>query len=359
MGLRVADFDACPKHQNYLAHTPNERLWDTMHYKNISALKSDIVYNIWKIPSDVDLIVGIPRSGILAASMIALAKNLPLVDLEGFIEGNHFKSGKTRFTGDQNPEFKHALIVDDSARTGEAMRSATAELKDATRKLPKYTTCVVYGMPSGNPNVDIVLETLSSPRIFEWNVMQHPGILANACLDIDGVLCHDPTPEQNDDGEKYRNFLLTAKPIYLPTHEIHSLVTSRLEKYRPETEIWLKQWGVRYQNLIMLDLKSAEERRRLGSHAIHKALHYKKSHATLFIESEYIQAQEIARLSGKDVLSIENSSICSPGALSISKGVQVLRNPRLISRRVRGIFGDRVADQLKRVYFLFRGTKGN
>jgi uncharacterized HAD superfamily protein len=31
--------------------------------------------------------------------------------------------------------------------------------------------------------------------------------LKKACFDIDGVLCADPLPEQNDDGEKYINFL--------------------------------------------------------------------------------------------------------------------------------------------------------
>ena len=48
-------------------------------------------------------------------------------------------------------------------------------------------------------------------------------------MDIDGVLCADPTPEENDDGEKYRHFLLNAPPLFIPKVTIGTLVTSRLE----------------------------------------------------------------------------------------------------------------------------------
>ncbi len=47
------------------------------------------------------------------------------------------------------------------------------------------------------------MEVIDRPRIFEWNVLHHPGILKDACLDIDGVLCHDPSHEQ----------MMMARPI--------------------------------------------------------------------------------------------------------------------------------------------------
>ena len=43
-----------------------------MQLKTYNDLQKDIVGNLWKIPNDVDLIVGIPRSGILAASFIEI-----------------------------------------------------------------------------------------------------------------------------------------------------------------------------------------------------------------------------------------------------------------------------------------------
>ena len=48
--------------------------------------------------------------------------------------------------------------------------------------------------------------------------------LASACVDIDGVLCIDPTAEENDDGPRYREFLSCAKPLYLPTVPVGALL---------------------------------------------------------------------------------------------------------------------------------------
>lgn len=37
------------------------------------------------------------------------------------------------------------------------------------------------------------------------------GSLLKTCFDLDGVFCVDPTWEENDDGEKYRKFILYRK----------------------------------------------------------------------------------------------------------------------------------------------------
>ena len=119
-------------------------------------------------------------------------------------------------------------------------------------------------------------------------------------------LCVDPTAEENDDGEKYRRFILNARPLFVPNDKVKALVTSRLEKYRPETERWLAENGVKYEKLYMLDLPSREERIRRGAHASFKAEIYKKlKDAHLFIESNPLQAAEIRRLSGKPVICTE------------------------------------------------------
>ena len=60
-------------------------------------------------------------------------------------------------------------------------------------------------------------------------------------MDFDGVLCRDPTEEENDDGDKYRYFIANVEPIFKPSVEIGWIVTSRLEKYRDLTENWLKK----------------------------------------------------------------------------------------------------------------------
>ena len=144
----------------------------------------------------------------------------------------------------------------------------------------------------------------------------HHVVMEESCVDIDRVLCLDPTGQQNDDGEAYRRFLSEALPLHATSRRIGYLVTSRLEKYRHLTEAWLKAQGIEYGRLVMLDLPSAAERRRLGAHGSFKAEFYRKSDATLFIESEHEQAEMIARLSGKPVLCIETNRIHLPDSLS-------------------------------------------
>ncbi|NKJ40322.1 phosphoribosyltransferase family protein [Rhizobium sp. SG570] len=321
-----------------------------MQLKNYQDLQRDILQNLWKIPNDVDLIVGIPRSGILVASFIALSLNLPLVDLDGFCSGRVFETGTTRRRKNNASHYRRALIVDDSSRTGEALAKAVEKLNTASNALPPVTTCVVYGTSTIRDSVDIVMEIIDAPRIFEWNILHHPGILKDACLDIDGVLCHDPNYLENDDGPAYLDFLKHARPLYLPSHPVKALVTSRLEKYRPETEDWLRRHGIVYGRLIMLDLPNAMERRKAGVHGSHKAAYYRSSSATLFVESELHQAHDIARLSGKPVLSLEGPEMCMPNSFSPKALQQRITNMRLLARWLRGHLGDKSVDRLRAIY---------
>jgi uncharacterized HAD superfamily protein len=143
------------------------------------------------------------------------------------------------------------------------------------------------------------------PRYFQWNILNH-STLEKACFDIDGVLCADPLPEQNDDGEKYIDFILNAPPLFIPGCKIGTIVTSRLEKYRKETETWLAANNIKYNDLVMLDLPNMEARQRANNHGEHKAKAYLAKPYVLFVESEYNQAVEINRISKKPVLCTAN-----------------------------------------------------
>ena len=286
-----------------------------MNYRSIGDLSISVNSNLHKIPQDVDLIVGIPRSGLLAGSVVALALNIPIVDLEAFIENREIQYGGTRSI--RNPgiatpaDAKHVLIVDDSSRTGESI-AAAVKLIEKTNFGCKHTTCVVYATQRGGRAVDICFEKVANPRAFEWNIF-HKQSLGECCVDIDGVLCLDPTYDENDDGEKYRRFLLNARPLMRPTTKIGVLVTSRLEKYRSETQQWLENNSIKYHKLVMLDLPDAATRRRLGVHGKFKAEVYARHPGTrLFIESEVRQAVDIARLSGRPVLCFTNQRIYTP-----------------------------------------------
>jgi uncharacterized HAD superfamily protein/hypoxanthine phosphoribosyltransferase len=274
-----------------------------MNYRNIADLNQVLLQNLHIIPRDFDLIVGVPRSGMLPANLLALYLNKPYTDIHSFMNGHIYKAGARGQFFDVK-EFKKILVVDDSVASGSALKECKENLK---RLSVDYTIkyCAVYVTPGKEKSVDYYFETVPLPRYFQWNILNHTT-LEKACFDIDGVLCVDPLPEQNDDGVKYREFLLTAAPLFIPGSKIGTIVTSRLEKYRNETETWLKANNIKYNELIMLDLPDMAARQKANNHGTHKAKAYLSKPYVLFIESELAQAREINRLTKKPVLCTAN-----------------------------------------------------
>jgi uncharacterized HAD superfamily protein len=323
-----------------------------INYRSIDDLNRTIVANLYRLPRDVDVVIGIPRSGLLAASIVALALNVPLADLDGFLEGRVFPSGSTRRNPDgsgKSGPVRKVLVIEDSVHTGNSVREAKAKIAKANLPV-EFVFCCVFGQETSAELVDILLDVVPQPRIYQWNLMHHT-IMSSACLDIDGVLCRDPTEEENDDGPAYAEFLDRTQPMFLPSWPVAYLVTSRLEKYRPQTEAWLKKHDIVYDRLVMLDLPSAEERRRLGNHAQFKGEFYRSSKAVLFIESERHQAVEIARIAGKPVLCMETGVLIEPNALSPITLVQNTRawQDRVLKRTARALLGPTYYETLKRV----------
>ena len=273
-----------------------------MNYKTIEDLSKDIKALVPKLPADLDLISGVPRSGLLAANLLALYLNLPLTDVDGLCERRLLESGLYR-KFDKILDFsqcKKVLVIDDSINSGATMEKAKSAIQHANLPYEIYYAAV-YATSTSQEFVDFWCEVVEQPRCFEWNVMHHPD-LKRSCVDLDGIICRDPTESENDDGVNYRHFLVSAEPMIKPTVEIGWIVTCRLEKYRGLTEEWLKKHGIRYKNLVMMDLPDKATRVALGSHALFKAEVYRATDAWIFIESSVRQAQEIARISGKDVL---------------------------------------------------------
>jgi len=274
-----------------------------MNYRSINDLNNTILKQLHLIPRDIDLIVGVPRSGMLPANLMALYLNLPYTDIHSFMKGYVFKSGARRqfFT---KGDYKKILVVDDSIASGLAIEECKKNLAQFEVEYDiKY--CVVYTTPEKEYLADYALESVATPRYFQWNIFNH-STLKNACFDIDGVLCIDPSEDQNDDGERYKSFLINAAPLYIPGSKIGTVVTSRLEKYRKETEIWLKANGVVYDKLVMLDLPDMKARQKANNHGGHKAKEYQKYNYNLFVESDLNQAIQINRITKKPVFCTEN-----------------------------------------------------
>ena len=278
-----------------------------LSYYTFADMSLAIKNSLPSLPADIDLIVGIPRSGMIPAYMIALFLNKPCCSISEFINGISPEHGHREISTYREDACKKVLIVDDSSYSGRSFQEAKEKLS-AIASAYTFIYYSVFATERAKNTIDLYSTITTIPRIFQWNYLNH-NILSKCCVDIDGVLCVDPTEEENDDGEKYKQFLLTAKPLYIPKVKIYALVTSRLEKYRLETEKWLADHGVHYEYLIMLDLPNAEERRRRGCHAAFKASVYQNYPETiLFLESNDIQARLIATIAHKPCICVTTDS---------------------------------------------------
>ena len=288
-----------------------------MEYRTVAQLDDAVVSWLAELPRDIDLVAGVPRSGLLVASLLALHLNVPMTDVTGLVEGRVIQSG-ARFKGSDSRQFlskpRHVLVVDDSVCSGSAMSKVKEQLRSAA--LPhRLTYAAVYMSPEArlDAHVDLYREVVTMPRVFEWNLM-HGTVLANSCMDIDGVLCLDPTDDENDDGERYECFLRDTPALLLPTAPVGWLVTSRLEKYRKHTEEWLARHKVQYGELRMMQYPDMAARRAARAYARFKSDIYTETGAWLFIESDAALSTQIASLSGRSVFCTETREMLEPGA---------------------------------------------
>ena len=283
-----------------------------MHYRSIADLNATVLSALNRLDPELELVVGVPRSGMIPAQLVSVMANIRLADLDGYVDGRVYGTGRTKAEGlrDRAAGARKVLVIDDSINSGTSMAEARARVAAAGLG-DDVTFAAVYGSKAHHPEADLVFETVPWPRMFQWNFMHH-SLLQSACIDIDGVLCHDPTAAENDDGDAYRAFLANARPLYRMSRPLGTLVTSRLEKYRAETEAWLAAQGLRYRRLVMLDLPSKAERQRLAAHGLFKGTFYRDDPATLFIESETRQARRIAEIAGKPVLCLETHRMIRP-----------------------------------------------
>ena len=112
-------------------------------------------------------------------------------------------------------------------------------------------------------------------------------------VDLDGVLCENPPMNDRVELDKYERWINVAAPNIIPAYPIEAVVTSRYEKYRKETEQWLKQNGVKYNRLIMFDNQYERGFKQITRFKAENAL---AVGAIWFWESEEQQAKEISRL---------------------------------------------------------------
>jgi len=281
---------------------------ENIGYKSYSDMATTIRNNLYKIPHDVDIIVGIPRSGMIAASMISELLGKPLSDVTTFALNKGCIGGGSRFNKYKvNREYKKVLVVDDTVYSGQALSRVKDSFKNITDVEFIYMAIWAEG-ERGKNIIDLYLEYYACPEpwIFhpsEWNIYHHDAYWMNRILfDLDGVLCIDPPSDRNI--KEYEAYLPKAMPYHNVTGKIGGIITYRCECYRDVTEKWLKEQGIQYNKLIMAPFNCIEDRDRSLKSAIWKGEIFKKdTNAVLYIESNDEEAQIINNVSGKPVLS--------------------------------------------------------
>jgi hypothetical protein len=266
-----------------------------IEWRTFADLTAACVANVDRVRQlSPDVIVGVPRSGMAPASILAMSLGLPLADLHTFCAGQSWQVGRGAH-GECGA--RTALLVEDASGFG---RSMTGAVKMAAEARPdvRLMTCAVYAEPDDMGKFDLGMEPCTRPRLFSWNWWRS-GKLLRCCVDIDGVVCRDPTPEQKESDATLRAFCCDAPLLYRPTKGVGAFVTGRNPAWRKETVEWMRRHDIGYDHLEMWAGEGGAK-----AHARHKASYYITSPTWLFIESNDNQARMIAEHARKDVLCI-------------------------------------------------------
>lgn len=249
------------------------------------------------VPHDACGVAGVPRSGMIPASMLATLLHVPLYELTewGRLTGLGAGSRGPSLARNTGP----LIVVDDTVFSGAAMSKARAVIASMNRRgffVAPYTT------PEAAHVLDAYAKIMPAPHVLEWN-MWNNGVLNGVATDFDGILCLDPDVPDADAGEgleRYRQWMTRAKPQWLPRRNpVPLIVTARLEQFRPETESWLAKHGVKWNKLVMHPAGCASAR---GDVAAWKAARYRESGLHFFIESDAAQAEAIHAHTGMCVV---------------------------------------------------------
>jgi uncharacterized HAD superfamily protein/adenine/guanine phosphoribosyltransferase-like PRPP-binding protein len=281
-----------------------------MNYQSYEDMADVIRRNLWKIPADIDIVVGVPRSGLIAALMIAELLNKPC----GFICGTGqilTMSGGVRESYNTMEIPVKILVIEDVVNTGYSINKIKAALAGHHKDWEFIYAAIYVEGKDAKSLVDIYLQDNYIPDdsdwFYEWNILHHSKSDRHL-WDIDGLLCKNP-PDDHDTAA-YEAYISNPLPMVIPTYPVGGFVTYRLEKYRALTQNWLKRQGIKYQQLVMFPADDRETRNAQMSPAIFKANIYRSlPQFKLFVESDASQAELICAASGKPVYCYENGKL--------------------------------------------------
>jgi len=254
------------------------------------------------LPNKFDVIIGIPRSGLWIAGILALKFGKPLSTPNAFVQGEVWHSLHV-----EKPDIHNVLLVEDDVLYGRQIMKAFRQLKefDPTLKIEKASLFVTS---KAKKLVDHYYAVKNPPLFYEWTLLTNMANLGKLAVDMDGVLCENCPANIDSKDQHYIKWLITAKPYMIPQYNIEAIITSRLEKHRGLTEAWLKQHNVKYNRILMLNLKSKSDRN-LDLIIKHKVDSIREIQPFWFWESNLMEAKAIKRQTHLPVLCISNMTL--------------------------------------------------
>lgn len=273
---------------------------EPLQYISLEQMTADVRQFIGCLPANTAAVAGVPRSGMLPATIIALLLHVPLFELSrkyGLRPLDHGGRLTTEPTDPTGP----LVVIDDSVNSGTAMRWAREVAGRCACQFRSKIFAAMYPRPGAAQELDLFYRLAPLPHLFEWNLFNCHQVRYLAS-DMDGILCED-WPGGDENGAEYQQFLESARPRWLPRRStLPLIVTARLEHHRPTTMRWLATHRVEVRRLVMGPWTSATERRRSYRAGEFKGAAYKDSTCGLFIESDSRQAREIFETAHKPVL---------------------------------------------------------
>jgi hypothetical protein len=234
------------------------------------------------LPQDYDLIIALPRRGLIAGTYAAMRLGIPITTPNQMLEGKHMR-GKLGIV-------RKAIIVDDSIASGKQMNEAkdTLSKRFPNIKFETGSPFVMKGRKADHPGM------IFTRIVFGTDILQ-PLKIDKVGWDMDGVICADPKPGSSEtDIEKHCK---EAKPLHIPRVPIYLIATSRKEEHREATEQWLRKHNIIYEHLIM-----RKEGQDHTSTKVEAILRYTPK---TFIESNPSTARSLCLLTGANILCYE------------------------------------------------------